>query len=54
MRQMLAVSLDDKDLHTRLIVTLQANAKVGHYLWQTIQAGRVATNEIQLRGRRID
>jgi hypothetical protein len=52
--QMYAVKLDDVNSHTRLILALQTNRAVSRHLWNRIQDGVAASQEIQLRGRRID
>lgn len=54
LRQMEAVKLDDVAAHTRLIIALQVNNAVQRSLWSRIQDGQGASQEINLRGRRID
>jgi hypothetical protein len=52
--QMHAVSLADKDAHTRLILALQMGNAVDRYLWQRIQDGHKATESLRFRGSRLD
>lgn len=52
--QMRRAKLDDTGGHTRLVMALQiANAVRGH-LWQLMHDGVTASEEIRLRGKRID
>lgn len=52
--QMRSVKLDDVNAHTRLILALQTNQVVQRALWNRIQDGHLASQEIQLRGKRLD
>jgi len=54
LNQMRRVSLADSDAHTRLVMGLQTNDAIRQHLWLMIQDGHVATQEIDLRGKRID
>jgi hypothetical protein len=49
-----AVRLDDTDSHTRLVLALQMTSAVTRSLWNTVQNGVTAREQIQLRGSRID
>lgn len=52
--QMKTCKLDDKDAHTRLVMALQVSGVVQRYLWKVMQDGVTASEQIQLRGRRLD
>lgn len=54
LRQMETVKLDDVAAHTRLIIALQVAGAIRRSLWNRIQDGQAASQEINLRGRRID
>lgn len=54
LNQMRRVSLADSEAHTRLVMGLQTNDAVRKHLWLLIQDGHAATDEINLRGTRID
>lgn len=53
-QQMRAVRLDDVTAHTRLVLALQTVGMVQRALWNRIQDGHAAAEEIRVRGRRID
>jgi hypothetical protein len=54
LNQMRVADLSNKELHTRLIIALQASTAVARNLWSYIQDGHEATQQINLRGKRID
>lgn len=54
LQQMRVVKLSDVDSHTRLILALQTTGAVQRALWQRIQDGVSASEQINLRGKRID
>jgi hypothetical protein len=54
LRQVRQVRLDDKDGHTRLVMALQMFHSVHRHFWHVIQDGHEATQQIKLRGKRID
>ena len=48
------VKLDDRDGHQRLVLAVQMTKAVERQLWLLVQDGHVATQQINLRGKRID
>jgi hypothetical protein len=54
MQQMRYVKLDDERAHTRLIIALQVSGAMERYLKNTIADGVMASQQINLRGKRID
>lgn len=54
LNQIRTANLADKELHTRLVIALQISSAVQRNLWSFIQDGHEATQQINLRGKRID
>ena len=54
LQQMYVVDLADNDAHTRLILALQTSKALTRHLWRTVQDGAQASEQINLRGSRID
>jgi hypothetical protein len=54
LNQIRTASLADKELHTRLVIAMQISSAVTRNLWSYIQDGHEATQQINMRGRRID
>lgn len=54
LQQLRTASLADKELHTRLVTAFQISSAVSRNLWAFIQDGHEATQQINLRGKRID
>jgi hypothetical protein len=52
--QIRAVRLDDQDSHTRLVLALQMSGAVPRYLWNAINDGTRASEQLKVRGSRID
>lgn len=54
LQQMRAVSLADKEAHTRLVMALQVGDAVNRHLWRVIQDGHRAEDRVKVRGSRLD
>ena len=52
--QIKAVRLDDKEAHTRLVMAFQISSTVTRHLWNTVQDGAHAREQIRLHGSRLD
>jgi hypothetical protein len=52
--QIRTADLSNKELHTRLVIAMQVSTAVTRNLWSYIQDGHEATQQINMRGRRID
>jgi hypothetical protein len=54
LNQIRTADLSNTELHTRLIMAMQISSAVTRNLWSYIQDGHEATQQINMRGRRID
>lgn len=54
LNQIRTADLSNHELHTRLVIAMQISSAVTRNLWSYIQDGHEATQQINMRGRRID
>lgn len=54
LEQLRHAHINDKEGHTNLVIALQVTRAVQHQIWLAVQDGINATEELNMRGRRID